>query len=120
MTKACLVPELSRMVLPTQYAVIAALRKLYPGGRLEVRADGRIAVPAITASSELADLSQLQDAPALPRLGRCNWLDDAGPAPMHGPLAAAQAWLGNAVDGVNARLAASAQAHPRRDAPEDR
>ena len=120
MTKPCFVPELSRLVLPAQYAVIAALRKLCPGELLMVQADGRIMAPVIAAASELGGLAQVQAAPALPRLGRCNWLDGAGPVPTDGPLAAAQAWLGRAVADVNAQLAAAAMAQPKGDAPDNR
>lgn len=120
MTKPCIVPELSRLVLPAHYVVIAALRKLYPGEVLMVQADGRIMVPVIAAASELEGLAQIQAAPALPRLGRCNCLDGAGPVPLDGPLAAAQAWLGRAVADVNAQLAAAAPAQPQGDAPVNR
>lgn len=108
MTKPCLVPELSRALPPAQYAVIAALRKLTHGGVLAIRQDGGIATPEISAARDLQELARAQTAPALPRLGRCDWLDAAGHAPVNESLAAARQWLDRVMEGVNAGLAAGA------------
>ena len=121
MTKAIHVEELARALPPGQFAIVAALRRLHPDGRLVIRDARRLDVPVITFAEDLHDLArlQVQNIP-LPRLGRCNWLDSLDPAPLSGPLAAAQGWLTLAVAAVNTGLAAEKQTlanAPDRDRP---
>lgn len=118
MTKAIHIEELARALPPSQFAIIRALRRLWPDGRLVMLEGQRLASPVIDSAEDLARLQAQGDQ--LPRLGRCDWLDNLDPAPESGPLTAAQHWLALAVAAVNAGLTAQDQMladTPDRDRP---
>lgn len=101
-----MIAELGRALPPRPAGIVNALRTVFPDETLQLDARGGIATPTLRSARDLAALEGARRAnqTLLPRLGRCEWLDEMEPAPLDGDVKTAQDWLSRAVKVINRGL----------------